>query len=175
MMDVQVPCRKCGKKAPSSEFTIDTDLKMAICKACANERKIARSSSGFNPSVRNVPPEMPKLQPRTPVANVPQELPKYPARTPVTNTATVQAPKQSSLGINLKSQPAGWDETDELIEKAAAMKAAAQSPTGDVRTADGRIMHTCSKCKYQFKYDPEDDRPNKCPYCGTATKPAFRK
>lgn len=156
-MDVQVPCRKCGKKAPSSEFTIDPDLKMAICKACANERKIAKSSSGFNPSVRNVPHELPKVQPRAPVSNVP-------------------GAKQSSspLGLNVE-KPAGWDETDELLEKAAAKKAAASAPDGNFTTSDGRVMHTCSKCKYQFKYDPDDDRPNKCPYCGTPTKGLFRR
>lgn len=165
-MDVQVPCRKCGKKAPSSEFTIDPDLKMAICKACANERKIAKSSIGSNPSVRNLPNELPKAQPRSPVLNQ-----------PVSNTP-------SGLGITLKSstpsasKPAGWDETDELIEKAAMAKAVSKAPAsegGNIRTADGRIMHSCSKCKYQFKYDPDDDRPNKCPYCGTPTKGLFRR
>ncbi len=159
MMDVQVPCRKCGKKAPSSEFTIDPDLKMAICKACANERKIAKSSMGSNPSVRNVPNELPKAQPRSPVLNQPGH-------------------SQSGLGITLKSSnnapPAGWDETDELIEKAAAAKAAAKEPSGNTTLPDGRIMHSCKKCRYQFKYDPEDNRPNKCPYCGTPSKDAFR-
>lgn len=163
MMDVQVPCRKCGKKAPSSEFTIDNDLKIAICKACANERKISKSTSGFNPSVRNVPHELPKAEPRPVVLNQPGVFNKT-------------GSSQSSLGINLKpsNRPAGWDETDELIEKAAASKMVARSSTGTATLEDGRIMHACRKCKYQFKYDPEDNRPNKCPYCGTATKDAFR-
>lgn len=166
MMDVQVPCRKCGKKAPSSEFTIDPDLKMAICRACANERKIARGSMGSNPSVRNVPHELPKAEPRSPVLNQPGH-------------------SQSGLGIVFKSGPGatpvkssappmGWDETDELIEKAAAQKAASKASDGNVTLSDGRIMHSCRKCKYQFRYDPETNRPNMCPYCGAPTKDAFR-
>lgn len=156
MMDVQVACRKCGKKAPSSEFTIDMDLKMAICKTCANEKKIAKSTSGFNPSVRNLPHEIPKsTAPKAPVSNLP-------------------GARQSPLGLNVE-RPAGWDETDELLEKQAAAKASLKSPDGNARMADGRVMHACSKCKYQFKYDPADDRPNKCPYCGTPTKGLFRQ
>jgi hypothetical protein len=173
MMDVQVPCRKCGKKAPSSEFTIDPDLKMAICKACANERKIAKSSPGFNPSVRNVPHEIPKSEPRPAVLNHPAVLNQ---QTIPSKTVSSQSSSQSGLGINFKSNtpPAGWDETDELIEKAANTKTMSKSDTGNAELEDGRIMHACKKCKYQFKYDPEDNRPNKCPYCGTAVKDAFR-
>ncbi|MFA6073108.1 MAG: hypothetical protein WC758_03275 [Candidatus Woesearchaeota archaeon] len=148
-MDVQVSCRKCGKKAPSSEFTIDSELKMAICKACSNERKIAKSSGGFNPTVRNLPHELPKAQ-------------IVPGAKPVSNT--VSAP------ISKAHKPADWDETDDLIEKAAAKKAVESSSDGTARLADGRVMHSCRKCKYQFKYDPEDDKPNKCPYCGTPCK-----
>jgi DNA-directed RNA polymerase subunit RPC12/RpoP len=177
MMDVQVPCRKCGKKAPSSEFTIDPDLKMAVCKACANERKLARSSSGITPSVRNVPTELPRPEPRSPVLNHPghsQEGLGITFRSPVKNTVSV-APQNKPIQNKQQSPPIGWDETDELIEKAAAQKAAKQDPSGNVRLQDGKIMHTCSKCKYQFKYVPEDDKPNKCPYCGTPSKGLFRQ
>jgi len=149
MMEVQVPCRKCGKKAPSTEFTIDSELKMAVCKACANERKIAKSTSGFNPSVRNTPNELPKAQPK-------------PAGAPATGLRNVP--------------PVGWDETDDLLEKAAAKKAAASASAAgtSLRLDDGRVMHVCKKCQYQFKYDEEDNKPNKCPYCGTPTKGVFR-
>lgn len=152
-MDVQVPCRKCGKKAPSSEFTIDNDLKIAVCKACANERKIARSSSGFNPSVRNTPTELPKPQ-------------------KATGSSADMLPKKGVRNV----PPAGWDETDELLEKAAASKAAASAAESgeNLRLADGRVMHVCRKCKYQYKYDAEDDKPNKCPYCTTPSKSVFR-
>lgn len=150
-MDVQVPCRKCGKKANSSEFTIDPDLKMAVCKACANERKIAKSTSGFNPSVRNTPTELPKPQPK-------------PAGAP-----------QSSGVRNVP--PSGWDETDDLLEKAAAQKAAAVAAASgrNLTLPDGRVMHVCRKCKYQYKYDEQDDKPNKCPYCMTPSRGAFRE
>ena len=146
MMDVPVTCRKCGKKAPASEFSVDPVLKMAICRSCANERKIsARTATGSQPTVRNTPTEMPKPQSK---------------------------PMGQTGGLK-NTPPAGWDAEDDLIEKAAQKKAyeRAESGIGDApKLEDGRIMNTCKKCKYQYKYDPETDRPNHCPYCGTLSK-----
>jgi predicted Zn-ribbon and HTH transcriptional regulator len=154
-MDVPVTCRKCGKKAPASEFTVDPVLKMAVCRSCANERKMAaRTTSTSQPLVRNTPTELPKpqkesgagaggFQPKPVVRNVP---------------------------------PPGWDVEDELIVKAAAKKASDYEATGlgsAPKLEDGRVLHTCKKCKYQFKYNPETNRPNMCPNCATMVRNAF--
>ena len=37
-MDVPVKCRRCGKTAPASEFSIDPDYKMAVCRSCVKSK-----------------------------------------------------------------------------------------------------------------------------------------
>ena len=38
-MDIQIQCRKCGRKALSSLFKVDYVYKMAVCPECIRERQ----------------------------------------------------------------------------------------------------------------------------------------
>jgi len=50
MVDIMVICRKCGKKAPASEFRVNSELKMAVCSGC---QKISLSyKTSLNPSIK---------------------------------------------------------------------------------------------------------------------------
>ena len=113
-MDVPVKCRRCGKTAPASEFTIDPDYKMAVCRSCVKNKK---------------------------------------------NIGNISSQKEgSSFTPTVSERPASWNKVNEKIERDIFEK---QKMTSD------KILKTCYKCNYKFKYNPERNFPNKCPFCGS--------
>ncbi len=66
-------------------------------------------------------------------------------------------------------KPAGWDDEDDVIEKAYAEKQAKQAKHGEVvEIGGGKVKRSCYKCKYQFVYNPATNTPNRCPYCNAS-------
>lgn len=114
-MDVPVKCRRCGKTAPASEFTIDADYKMAVCRACVKDKKNIGNTSSQN------------------------------SGTPSSST----------------ERPASWNKVNEKIERDIFEK---QEMTNE------KILKTCYKCNYKFKYNPSRNFPNRCPFCGSPVK-----
>ncbi|PIN81356.1 hypothetical protein COV13_01415 [Candidatus Woesearchaeota archaeon CG10_big_fil_rev_8_21_14_0_10_32_9] len=53
VIETRVKCRRCGRDAPASEFTVDYVYKMAVCANCVRERKASSNSS--NHPVKNSP------------------------------------------------------------------------------------------------------------------------
>ena len=140
--DIMVKCRNCGKLAPSSEFVVDTYLKLAVCKACS---KGARPSQGQTKIV----PSQQKMQQQTGPRGLPKEDFLFKSK-----------PQQIQ-----DDKPAGWDADDVYLDKLAKTKK--ENTVKAERLSDGRILYPCMKCKYQFKYSQEKNLPAKCPYCGT--------
>ena len=62
-------------------------------------------------------------------------------------------------------KPAGWDTEDEYLSKISKQ---AQNLDSFRHIDDGKLQ--CLKCKYKFKYDRDENRPNTCPYCGLIVK-----
>lgn len=132
MVDVLVVCRKCGKKAPSSEFKVNPDFKMAVCSGCQKTSLSPKTS--FNPSIKN-----------TPTNNITQ--------TNVVSEKIKNVP------------PKSWNETPHSEPSSLKNK-----------NADSDLEKTtriCRKCKYNYKYDSANNKPNKCPYCMTPSKSVF--
>jgi len=40
-------------------------------------------------------------------------------------------------------------------------------------TDSDKAVRICKKCKYKYKYDSINNKPNKCPYCMTLSKSVF--
>ena len=76
-----------------------------------------------------------------------------------------------------ESKPKDWDADDKYLEQAAKEKARekAMQPQPRFERYEGTNegMYTCSKCKYQFKYNLRDMKPKNCPYCGTKVMEIF--
>jgi hypothetical protein len=138
MVDVLVICRKCGKKAPSSEFRVNPELKMAVCSGC--QKTNLSSKTSFNPSVKNTPVTFDKKQ-NTIVTEKIENVP-----------------------------PKSWNETfKEPINKTTTSSLQNKSPNIDSE----KTIRICKKCKYKYKYDSVNNKPNKCPYCMTPSKSVF--
>ena len=140
---VKVTCKRCGRQAPSSEFSLDSVFGMVVCRNCIKDRKsgIARKDSG--PMGKPKGTDEPKFD-----AGEYDEIVHGKAGTP-------------SKG----SKPADWDAVDEELERAAREKEQKKSPITVL--PDGRLLIRCKKCKFEFKYNKQKGMPNSCPYCAT--------
>ncbi len=141
-IETRVKCRRCGRDAPASEFTVDYVYKMAVCGNCVRERKA--SSSSVSHPVKNSP--------------LSKSIMSEPAQKTTLPSSVSQTAKQS--------KPADWDEDDELLEKTAGKKVMNEGVKA-VKLDSGKLLYPCPKCKYKFKYDSERNNPNKCPFCAT--------
>lgn len=47
--EVKVKCRKCGKPAYATQFTMDTNLKMMVCPACYKESNAPLKKEDLQP------------------------------------------------------------------------------------------------------------------------------
>lgn len=76
--------------------------------------------------------------------------------------------QREDSAINNTKRPAGWDEDDEMLEKAARRMATKTEPpkTQYELIDDENIKLTCPKCEYRFTYNTIRMTPNSCPYCG---------
>lgn len=64
-----------------------------------------------------------------------------------------------------KTKPAGWDHEDEYLEKVEKQRQKNQLQFE--RLDSERVMLTCPKCEYKFKFNTVKKSPKLCPYCGT--------
>jgi rubrerythrin len=64
-----------------------------------------------------------------------------------------------------KSRPAGYDNEDAMLEKAARMR---QAQAANVQKLSGdSAKYTCQKCTYRFVIHLDRGYPRLCPQCGT--------
>lgn len=71
----------------------------------------------------------------------------------------------------IQQKPAGWDQTDEYLEKVAFQKSSGPKIQYE-RISEEKIKCVCPKCSYKFIRDIIKKYPASCPYCGT---PVFKK
>ena len=64
-------------------------------------------------------------------------------------------------------KPAGWDNEDIMLEK--AYKEKQKDPFIGL---SGTALVKCKKCKYEFNYNIDIDRPRTCPYCDMKVRPS---
>jgi len=156
VIETRVKCRRCGRDAPANEFTVDYVYKMAVCANCVRERK-ASSNSSTHP-VKNSPLSKSIMsEPRQTAAGQSTVLQN------ATNRGTI------SQNAGKQSAAADWDEDDEFLEKTAGKKVVSEGVKA-VKLDSGKLLYPCPKCKYKFKYDPERNNPNKCPFCATPVR-----
>jgi hypothetical protein len=62
-------------------------------------------------------------------------------------------------------KPVGWDQEDEYLAKVAKQRKVDNQAQFSRVPGTNQVRCTCSKCKYQFKYDPFRKMPTSCPYC----------
>ena len=70
----------------------------------------------------------------------------------------------------LKGKPAGWDYEDDYLEHAEKKKND-QKPIQFEKIGAEKVMVTCPKCTYKFKFNTIKKVPKSCPYCGRMITP----
>jgi DNA-directed RNA polymerase subunit RPC12/RpoP len=82
-------------------------------------------------------------------------------------------PKQEAAQQPVQDKkPAGWDAEDDLLERLQKTKQAKAAPQVETMK-DGKMRYTCMRCKYKFIYNPSNQTPSSCPYCGTPVMKSF--
>ncbi len=79
--------------------------------------------------------------------------------------AASQEANRAKVEEQKKQMPAGWDSEDNEIERAYNNKLSQKSVIE--RIDDDKVKYTCKKCKYTFTYSTVQNKPGRCPYCGT--------
>lgn len=74
-----------------------------------------------------------------------------------------QALEQETKTAN---RPAGWDEDDELLER--AHKQSKPASVQVERVGADKVKLRCQKCNYAFVYNTALRTPKSCPYCNAA-------
>lgn len=143
---VKVTCKKCGRQAPSSDFSLDSVFGMVVCKNCIKDRKsgIAKKEIG-SIGIHG-------RQKETSAHEI--------------DSGEYEEIVHGKQGQSKASKPVDWDSVDEELERAAREKEQKKSAISVL--PDGRLLVTCRKCKFQFKYNKQKGVPNTCPYCATS-------
>ena len=78
---------------------------------------------------------------------------------------TAAEQEKKKLQEQQEKKPAGWDEVDEYLTKAARRKEQVISYFTSI-PGSPLLKYACPRCKYVSKYDPDRMMPSKCSYCG---------
>lgn len=135
MTNIDVICRRCGRKAPSDEFKIDHVYKLAVCKVCYVERE------------KNL---VKKKEEKT-VSELMKESPKQEKDYEIKKSKLFDE-EDEYLEKAVKKKKEMLRKQRENVVKVKPLK-------------ENKVLYPCQNCNYKFKYNLETQRPLVCPYC----------
>jgi len=139
MANIEVNCRKCGRRAPANEFRVDHIYKLAVCKVCYTDRKKDLPKKPEEKTVREMMRE-PKQE---------TEIKTY----DITRSKIFDENDDEYLDKAVKKKQEELQKRKENVIRVKPIK-------------DNKALYPCQHCKYKFKYNTETQKPTQCPFCG---------